>query len=115
MILKEFANVLKGEEMATVAAAGSTAADAAALSAQVTTVTGADATKGVILPAGDGELGTVLVVYSSAATNALKVYPPDGESINAGAADAAVSLVAQKPALFVRVSSTQWLCVASDV
>ena len=111
MLQKEFQNIVYGTNPS-VAAAGSAQGDAAAVTDRVTTVTGADGTKGVILPAGDGDMA-VFVLYSSAATNACKVYPPTGAAINAGSANAAFSMTAQKPTVFVRVSSTVWLAVLS--
>lgn len=112
MLFQGYQNILDGA-VSTIAGAGSTGADATAITAKITIVTGADATVGAILPAGDGDTPAVYLVYSSAATNALKVYPPSGGAINAGSTDAAFSLTARKPCLFVRVSSTQWLAVMS--
>lgn len=111
MLFKGFQNILDGAAAA-VAAAGSSQSDATALTAKINIVSAADGTKGVVLPAGDGDTPAVYLVYSSAATNALKVYPPTGGNINAAAANAAHSLAAQTPALVVRVSSTQWLLLA---
>lgn len=63
---------------AIVAATGSAQTDAAAITKSNTVVTGADATKGVILPVCQvGE--SVQIVNDSA--SALKVYPPVGDAI----------------------------------
>lgn len=111
MLIKEFQNVLSGDAAA-VTPAGSSQSDGTAITAKINVITGADGTKGVVLPAGDGDTA-VYLLYSATATNACKVYPPTGGSINAGAANAAFSMTAQKPTLFVRVSSTQWLAQMS--
>lgn len=112
MLLKLYKNVLSGD-LASVASAGSAQGDAGAIteSQKIVSVTGADGTKGVILPAGDGDTPDLYLLYSGTATNAVPVYPPTGGAINAGATNAAFSMTARKPTLFVRVSSTQWLAV----
>ncbi|AMV23429.1 hypothetical protein VT84_03400 [Gemmata sp. SH-PL17] len=97
----------KGPVPRAVAAAGSTQADAAALiGGALNIVTGADATKGVLLPV--AAAGDVVRVYSQAATNILKVYPRTGGAINEGAANASVSAVARKPAIFECLDGTNW-------
>lgn len=61
-----------------VAAAGSTQTDATLIGAGFNRVTGADGTKGVVLPAANpGE--SCIIVNDSAST--LKVYPPSGAAI----------------------------------
>ena len=55
-------------------------------SSHVNVVTGADGTKGVILPAAIA--GIQVDVYSSVATNGLKIYPASGDDINDGTANA---------------------------
>jgi hypothetical protein len=112
MLFQGFQNILDGAAAA-VAAAGSAQGDAAAITAKVNVISAADGTKGVVLPAGDGDCPAVFVLYSSVVTNACKVYPPTGGSINAASANAAFSMTAQKPTLFVRVSSLQWLALLS--
>lgn len=98
-------------EGGTVAAAGSNQSGAAPLTSTVTEVTGASGTNGVRLPV-PGRIGRQMQVYSSAATNALKVYPHSGGSINNGSANAAVDLAARTLGLFVSVSPTNWAHVA---
>ena len=110
MILKEFANVLPGADLDTVAAAGSDETDAAEITERVTKVTGADAAKGVILPAA-GDVGETFLIWNGA-NAVLLVYPPSGGTINNAAADAAYSLAANAVALVVRVSSTALALVA---
>lgn len=94
-----------------VAAAGSTNADAVAITANapinVVHVTAADATKGAILPA--AAAGTIFIVKNSDAANAiLKVYPPSGAAINAlTATTGALSMAAKTCAVFAFHSTTQ--------
>jgi hypothetical protein len=89
-----------------VAAAGTTLSTAAPLAATVNHVTGADSTKGVRLPA--ARAGTLVAVYNATAGQTLSVYPPSGGTINGGSANAAVSLTALTPALFLATSATNW-------
>jgi len=97
-----------GTQYETVAAAGSAQGDAAAMSADFVLVTGADATKGVILPT--PVAGRVLMLKNN--TNAvLKVYPATGGAINAIAANGAMSLAALVGAVFVASSTTQWFTI----
>lgn len=98
-----------GGVTSTLACAGSTQTDAAVIGSSLVTVTGSDATKGVILPA--AMPGDSVLVYTSAATNALKVYPPSGAAINAASANAAYSLTAQTAKQFVCLSATSWVTV----
>ncbi len=86
-------------------AAGSTNADAASINNGYAVVSGADGTKGVILPAGvKGNYVTV----KNAGGSALKVYPPAGAAINGlTATTGAISLAANTVARFVFASATQ--------
>jgi predicted RecA/RadA family phage recombinase len=90
----------------TVAAAGSVQGDAAAIPAGKTFIlaTGADATKGVILPAlGAGQY----VVIKNVDNAVLKVYPASGGTINVLSANAAISMAARTIATFIGSSATQ--------
>lgn len=90
-----------------VVAAGSTQADAAELTANATnTVSGADGTKGVVLPA--AVAGTEVKVYNEHATNGLKVYPASGDDINDGTTDAAITIEGKTFATFVALDGTTW-------
>ena len=71
------------QPVAAVTAAGTNLATAAALSAGVNVVAGADGTKGVALPA--ALAGATITIYSSVATNGLVVYSQTAETINGGA------------------------------
>lgn len=92
----------------TLAAAGTTSADAAALVDQITIVTGADGAKGVVLPAA-ADLEEYIVVNDSN-VYAVKVYPVDSgdDVINDLASDEAFILGPGKSVRFKAVSATQW-------
>lgn len=92
--------------VASVAAAGTNQATAAALTGTINVVTGASGSNGVILPV--AKPGMVVIVYSSAATNGLPVFPATGGTINNGTANAAVTIKARTFAMFVATSSTNW-------
>ena len=98
-----------------VAATGSTQADAATIVASVSIVTAADGTKGVILPAvGAGE--SVTIFNNSAST--LKVYPPTGAAItvvgtSTGSANTAHSALTFKTVTYLCQSATQWFATVS--
>ncbi len=69
--------------------------------------TGADGTKGIVLPA--AAAGKVYFVKNADAANAiLKVYPASGDAINALAADAAISMAAKTACVFVALDATTW-------
>lgn len=91
-----------------IAAAGSVIANATAISASVglSVVSGADDTKGVVLPASNP--GTVKEIYASGATNGLKVYAPVNSGINGGSANSAVVIEGKTFARFVCTNSTNW-------
>jgi hypothetical protein len=91
----------------TLAAAGANQGTAARIGTSIVTVTGATGANGVILPA--GMPGDAVTIYSSAATNALLVYPPSGAAINAIATNAAYSQTAQTTHQFRCFSATSWL------
>lgn len=90
----------------TVASAGNSQGTAAALSASVSNVTGADLTKGVVLPLPTASGRAFLVI--NAAANALKVYPPAGGSINGAAADAANSQAANTAVWYFYAGDGAW-------
>lgn len=100
-----------GERIKTLSAAGTTQATGTAIAsneADVIVVGNNDANNGSVLPANCA--GKKLVIVG--ALNAVaKVYPPVGGSINYGSANAAVSLAARKPGLFVAVDALNWICL----
>lgn len=82
------------------AAAGNAQGNAAAITKTVTYVTGADGTKGVVLPASNGD-SRILFVINSDTTNDLKIYPASGEKINEGSANAAITINEKSLAVFI--------------
>lgn len=96
----------------TIAAAGSAIGNATAIVNQFQTVTGADDTKGVILPTPTAAtLGDEYIVYSSQATNGLKVFPHVNGTINDGSANAAVVIEGKSAARFVAYDTTNWVAI----
>jgi len=95
-----------GPNVAAPAAAGSSQADGVALVSEVNFVSGADATKGAILPPTPVVGRRVRVINTAAAV--LKVYPATGGTINALSANAAISMAANTSADFEASSTTQW-------
>lgn len=97
-------------DVAKPAAAGSTRADATALTASFSWVTGADATKGVVLPAPTA--GRLVVLKNDDTANAvLKVYAPGSAKINGVAGTTAFSMAAKTAGWFVAYDSTDWFSV----
>lgn len=93
-----------------ITAAGNSQGTATILTSSVNTVTGADGTKGVILPA--SAVGDEYWVFNSASSG-LNVYPDSGAAIavpgtGSGTTDAAVTLGPQAVTIYKRVSGTQW-------
>jgi hypothetical protein len=91
--------------VSTVAATGSAQTDAAALGPAFTLVSGADGTKGVILPVASA--GQVVIVKNGAAA-VLKIYPASGAAVNALSANASYDIAADTATLLVAYSATQW-------
>ena len=92
------------------AAAGSTRADATAMTASFNWVTAADATKGVILPAPTA--GRVIAVKNDDTANAaLKVYAPGSAKINGVAGTTAFSMAAKTACFFVAYDTTDWFSI----
>ena len=93
---------------ATVAAAGTNQGTAAAVAAGFSLVSGADGTKGVVLPAASA--GLVVIIKNSAAA-ALKIYPATGDAINALAANASYDITNLTSTLLVAYDATTWYSV----
>jgi hypothetical protein len=92
------------------AAAGSTRADATALTASFSWVTAADATKGVVLPAPTA--GRVIAVKNDDTANAvLKVYAPGSAQINGVAGSTAFSMAAKTACFFVAYDTADWFSI----
>jgi hypothetical protein len=102
----EFSPGRPDETVTAVAPTGSTIADAAALQDGFNIVTGADGTKGVLLPpASPGRIVKVKNVTAAI----LKVWPnAAGQAINALGAGNAISMAASTSADFEASSATQW-------
>jgi hypothetical protein len=93
---------------ATVAATGSTQANAAQLAGGFTLVSAADATKGVKLP--EAEAGRVVIIKNGA-NAVLKVWPSTGDAVNAIAVDGNYVLAANTSSILVAYDSTTWYSV----
>lgn len=91
----------------TVAAAGSAQGSATAITADITTVTAADGTKGVVLPL--AAAGARKIVYNANATYALKVYPNTSDKINDASANASISLAPLCVATFIAIDAITWV------
>lgn len=89
----------------TLAAAGSAQGDAGTITGQLVFVTGADATKGVILPTVTN--GKFIIVVNTA-NAVLKIYPASGEKIQGGTANANISLAAYSVFLCGYKASGDW-------
>lgn len=104
--------ILEGSRQKTVAAAGSAQTDATLVGANINIVTGASGTNGVVLSRAKTK-GRASLVYSSAATNALLLYPPVGGTINGGTLNASLSVAAQKPALVYAITALDFIVTLS--
>ena len=94
-----------------IAAAGSSQSDATEITTIVAIVSGADATKGVILP--EGVDGAIHVVVNTAAA-ALKIYPASGEKIEGGSANAAVTTGNNEVGMYIYTGATRgWQSIVS--
>lgn len=92
-----------------VTAAGSVIGDAAQLSQGLNVVTGADGTKGVILPVA---VPGMQVIIKGVTAGVLKVWPKTGAQINGVGASTAMSLASGLiPAVLVASSATQWYTI----
>lgn len=91
---------------ANLAATGSTVTDAAQLLTGFTVVTGANAAKGVKLPA-TPVAGTAVYVVNGAAA-ILKVWPDPAATINAIGSNSDLAMAANTTALYIADSATQW-------
>ncbi len=109
LIIGGSADAIYNGSVGSVAAAGSTQSDAAALTYTINNVTAADGTKGVLLPA--AAAGLYVEVYNSVATNGLKVYPATSDTINGGSANAAITTEGKTHAIFRAMDATNWACV----
>ena len=94
-------------DVGTIAAAGNSQATATAIVDQVTYVTGADNTKGVVLPLA-APAGSVFIVHNTGSATTLALYPNTSDKINGGTANAAVTVAAEETAILIQADSTNW-------
>lgn len=105
-IAPEHRSVVPTIPVATVAATGTVQADAASVAASTfTVVTGADAAKGVKLPAASAGLYVEIKNNENAV---LKVWPATGDSINAIAVNSNYTMAAFTSAIFRAQNATNW-------
>ena len=95
--------------VATVAATGGNQDSAAALDWGFTLVTGADDSKGVVLPS--AVTGGSVTVLNAEAANTFEVYPASGDAINAGNVDIPVTVGNAEATVFVATSASLWRTV----
>lgn len=94
----------------TITAAGTTVADATALTAFVNNVTTVAASTGVKLP--DAPIGSIVTVSNAQATNSLKVYPHSATAtLNGGTAGAGVTATTAQAIQCIRQSATNWIAL----
>jgi hypothetical protein len=93
----------------TVAAAGSTHADAAAITKRATYVTASDDARGVKLPAAV-TIGFTYDVFNTVASKNLKVYPSTGGQINAGGANVATTVYGKGAVRCLYGATDTWQC-----
>jgi hypothetical protein len=93
---------------AEIAAAGSTQATAAEITADFVVVTSLTETTadGVLLP--PGNLWDEVVIVNGTSTANLKIYPRSGGKINNAAANAALELPPNSAAHFIGVNNLNW-------
>lgn len=107
-------SVVKGpkfNKVGTIAAAGADETDATPVTSGFQIVTGADAAKGVILPEATAvDIGSVIAI-SNAVAAVLLVYPASGGTINAAAADAALSQNASSLGLYFCTGVDTWVAI----
>jgi hypothetical protein len=106
-----WAGTLQDTASLAASAAGTTQADAAKVTADMTAFTTVALNSGAVLPVAThpGESYYVL----NAGANALSLYPPVGDKLNAAATNAAVSVAVGKAARAVYCGSLQWMVVVS--
>lgn len=91
---------------ATVAAGGTTQANANAVTTGFTKVTGADNTASIVLPS--AAAGAVCVIKSSVSGKTLPVFPAASDAINGGAANASYIMANMAQRVFVAYDATTW-------
>lgn len=96
-------------------AAGNSQATAKAITGDVIVLTTVAASTGVILPASSDEIvPSDRMLVANYGANALAIYPPVGGKINNGAANAAISLAANKVAELISLGYGNWLALVGS-
>ena len=95
---------VKPDVQANLAATGSTKDDAAAITAQIVTVTSNNNAKGVILPAA----ATMVFIQNASAGNIFHLYPNAGGTLNGGAANAGVVIAPSGSVIPVQIAANTW-------
>jgi hypothetical protein len=101
----------------TVAAAGSGQGDATAITSTsaggapcFVKVTGADNTKAVIMPALSLQsTGAMYLIFNSAASNTLEVFPATGDAIGPAADNAGITIAADTILLLICLDTVEWV------
>jgi hypothetical protein len=93
-----------------IAAAGSSQGTATAITTDSCKVTGADNTKGVILP---NTAAGLIVIYNADTVNSLKVYPPSGSLFEDQFLNDPYVMAARETIMCARVESGVWVVLAS--
>lgn len=101
------------EYVGTLAATGTVQGDAAALVSYLTTVTGADAAKGIILPATPVAGAKYTIINTANAV--LKIYPGTGDTISGLSANTNMSAAAYTVTYCHAVSTSAWWCAEPAV
>lgn len=101
------APVVAAGTYAALTGAGTTIADAATIKSTIVNATGAS-NSGIKLPVGDiGDTYRIL----NASANTLKLYPPTGGTLNAGSADAEISLTTKKAAIATAIGANAYMVI----
>ena len=90
-----------------VAAAGTTQATATAVTDSFILINNNTTANGVVLPS--AVAGQEFYIYPQLATNAPRVYPPVGGTINGGTVNVHVAPAAQKMATFIAIDSLNYI------
>jgi hypothetical protein len=94
---------------ATVAAAGSSQSNAAAVATGFTLVSASDDTKGVKLPA--AAAGLVCIIKNNVSAKTLKIYPNTDDAVNAVAANSSFDIAGLTSCVLVAYDATTWYSV----
>ncbi len=107
-LVNQGTGVTTGSE-GTLAATGSVQGDAAPIVTDNVEISGADNTKGAILP---NTAGARIFVHNSDGSHSLKIYPHSGAQIATAGTNTALSIGANSLNMFIRTSTTQWHLMA---